>query len=390
MWTLLIGIVLFVFLLRFVTSRNSSGSRSHVPFMRTQSQTEKGGRKKVRALVTGGSGSLGKAIVRRLLEDGCYEVHSLDLKLPDEKDRNPHVSSYVQADVTNLDDLVTAFEGIDAVFHTAATLPRLGLTEEECYRVNVGGTINVVTACTRCHVSRLIYTSSGSAVMTEKGSFSNPTGPTPPNTRAPVNMYAGSKARAEEAVCASNGRDGLLTCALRPGMILGVDNVSTILCLTYRLFYYDDGHDCWQIAPIASLADAHLLAEKKLQLEGGDSVAAGNTYFICGVRVPMRDLYGKMEGPATTIWGQPPPFYLPKRLLMFLAHVNVALYSLTGVSVFGASGEGLVPANISMLADHNCDCTPACKELGWKMDFPPWEEMVRGVVKEYRQLLASK
>ena len=344
----------------------------------------------MRALVTGGSGSLGKAIVRRLLEDGGYEVHSLDLKLPEEKDRNPHVSSYVQADVTSLDDLVTAFEGIDTVFHTAATLPRLGLTEEECYRVNVGGTTNVITACTSCRVSRLIYTSSGSAVMTERGSYSNPTGPTPPNTRAPVNMYAGSKARAEEAVCASNGRDGLLTCALRPGMILGVDNVSTILCLTYRLFYYDDGGDCWQIAPIASLAEVHLLAEKKLRLEGRGSVAAGNVYFVCGVRVPMRDLYGKMDGPATTIWGQPAPFYIPKRVLMFLAHVNVALYSVTGVSVFGSSGEGLVPANISMLANHNCDCTPARKELGWKMEFPPWEEMVRGVVREYRQLLASK
>ena len=356
--------------------------------MRTQLQAIGGDRgKKVRALVTGGSGSLGKAIVQRLLDDGGYEVHSLDLRIPDERDRNPHVSFYIQADVTSLDDLVTAFEGIGAVFHTAAVLPRLGLTEEECYRVNVGGTANVIAACTRCRVARLIYTSSGSAVLTENGYFSSPSGRTPPNTRAPINMYAGSKARAEGLISSANGCEGLLTCALRPGMILGADNLSTILCLTQRLFYYDDGHDCWQMAPIRAVAEAHLLAEKKLQLEGSDSVVAGNTYFICGVRVPIRDLYGKMEGPSTTIWGQSPPFYLPKRLMMFLAHVNVALYSVTRVSIFG---EGLVPANISMLADHNCDCTPACKELGWKMDFPPWEEMVKEVVKEYRQQQAAK
>ncbi len=51
---------------------------------------------KIKAVVTGGSGSLGKQIVRCLIEDGNYLIYSLDLFIPAEKDRNDDVYSYIQ------------------------------------------------------------------------------------------------------------------------------------------------------------------------------------------------------------------------------------------------------------------------------------------------------
>ena len=49
---------------------------------------------KATVLVTGGNGVLGKTIVKYLLQDGGYKVHSLDLWIPDEGDRNLEVCSY--------------------------------------------------------------------------------------------------------------------------------------------------------------------------------------------------------------------------------------------------------------------------------------------------------
>jgi len=46
------------------------------------------------AVVTGGNGCLGKRMVKNLLADGRYKVHSLDLRIPREEDRNP-VNPYI-------------------------------------------------------------------------------------------------------------------------------------------------------------------------------------------------------------------------------------------------------------------------------------------------------
>lgn len=338
-----------------------------------------GGGTRTRALVTGGSGSLGQVLVEHLL-DNDYEVHSLDLRIPEKEDRDPHVSSYIQADVTNLEDLIVAFKGMDVVFHAAGLLPHLSVSKADMYSVNLTGTENVVTACIENGVKRLIYTSTYEVVLTKKGVYSDPSGVTPPNSKHPLNPYAGSKALAEEAVCKANGVEGLVTCALRPGVILAADNHATQLH-SRRLCYYDDGRDHIHVVPILAVASAHLLAEQKLRQDGCSSVAAGKAYFIAGVRVPFREFVGKMDG-NTTIWRQPPPIWVPVALLHIAAYINVAVYALLGISPFGEVGMVLSPANLSMLVDHNCDSTPACKELGWDMNFPAWEDMVKETVEE--------
>ena len=343
---------------------------------------------KIRAVVTGGNGSMGGAIVRRLVEDGAYEVHSLDLCIPDEEERDPRVSSYIQTDVTSLEDLEIAFRGAAVVFHAARVSANLHTAGSAILNANTTGTERVIAACKRCGVKRLIYSSSALAALREQGCFSDPAGPTPANTESPLNPYSASMAFAERLVCAANGVGGLVTCALRPAMILGTKDPVTLACLTRRMYYCGTGDECWQVAPVASSAQAHLLAEKQLLKDGKSAAVAGKAYFISGVRVPLRDLFGKMEKEGgTTLWGQPPPQSYPRWQAQLLAYLNVVVYSVLGVNLMGAD---FVPANVSMLVDHNCDCTPARKELGWKMDYPPWEEMVRGVVREYRELVEEK
>lgn len=347
--------------------------RRQVPYKRlelAQQSTESD--KKISALVLGGSGSVGKALVKCLLSNGAYQVHSLDLRIPSDDALNRQVSSYIQTDITNLADLEAAFKGVDVVFHTASALPQLSVSEAEMYRINAGGTENVIAACKHNGVKRLVYTSTCNVAMTEKGS--------------PVYPYAGSKAFAEEAVCKANGTGGLLTCALRPGMILSADNCNTPSLMT-RVYYPGEFSNIqYQYAPVEAIAKAHLLAEKKLYREGRDSAAAGKAYFTCGRTITFKSFYGQMSGD-TTIWGQSPPVLIPTWFLYSLAYFNIAMYSIFGTSPFGSFGNFLTPQMLRTVYSYSVyDSTPACEELGWDMDFPPLEVIAKDIIEGYKQL----
>ena len=101
-----------------------------------------------------------------LLKDGGYEVpDSLDLFIPEEN-RNGEMCSYIQADITNYDDLCIATKGMDVVFHVAAIIPAvMGASNRDFDDVNWKGTENVIAACKEQKVKRLIYTSSVEVVQ---------------------------------------------------------------------------------------------------------------------------------------------------------------------------------------------------------------------------------
>ena len=381
----LIFILLILVLLVIVYKRRLSSARRRGPKVSHRRvnvlKTVEGTTGKIRAVVTGGNGSIGSAIVKCLIDDGGYEVHSLDLLIPDEEDRDPRVSSYIQTDVTSQEDLEISFKGAEVVFHAASASMNLHTPNSALMHTNTTGTERVIAACKQCGVKRLIYTSSSLVALSARGCFSDPSGITPANIERPLNAYSASKALAETLVCAANGAAGLATCALRPAMVLGTRDRATLACLTQRMFNCGAGNQCWQLAPVASCAQAHLLAEKCLLKEGKSSIAAGKAYFICGVRVPLGELFGKMEG-QTTLWGHSPPQCYPRWQLLLMGYLNLAVYALLGV---GPLGSDLTPAWVGTMADHNCDCTPACKELGWRGHLPPWEGMVREVVGEYRR-----
>ena len=71
------------------------------------------------------------------------------------------VCYYIQAGITNYDDLYIAMKGMDVVFHVAAIIPAvMGAPNRDFDDVNLKGTENVITTCKEQKVKRLIYTSS--------------------------------------------------------------------------------------------------------------------------------------------------------------------------------------------------------------------------------------
>jgi len=294
-------------------------------------------------LVTGAAGFLGRNLVRRLLDEGL-QVRALIRKTPllieDENLQS------VRGDVSNADDLLSAFGGVDTVFHTAALISLLGGStmrksyRDAAWRVNVTGTENVIEACASARAKRLIYTSSVD-VCFEGKPLPNMNESLPYPTRF-KSVYAETKAVAEQRVLEADSESGLRTCAIRPDGIYGaepndmIDRFVEILMaggLVARIgsisALQDNSH-------VTNLVDGHLLAAQHLALNG---VACGQAYFIAddepmnsfeffrplieglGHRFPEREIPAWLLRPLTHAWqaahftlGVPKPMLSPHEL----------------------------------------------------------------------------
>jgi len=107
--------------------------------------------------VTGASGHLGINLVRALIAHGRdvrIIAHNSTLGLEELKVEQR------SGDVSDPDSLASAFEGVDIVYHLAAHISLLMNDHGRCAAVNVDGTRNVIEACRRNNVRRLVHFSS--------------------------------------------------------------------------------------------------------------------------------------------------------------------------------------------------------------------------------------
>jgi nucleoside-diphosphate-sugar epimerase len=242
------------------------------------------------ALVTGGGGFLGGAIVRRLLGRGD-SVRSLA------RNHYPALESLGveqhQGDVADAGAVLKATAGCDVVFHVAARAGIWG-RYNDYYRANVVGTENVLDACRQHGIRRLVYTSSPSVVFNGRDMEGvDESAPYPDHYEA---HYPRTKAMAEQMVLRANGPD-LATVALRPHLIWGPgDNhlIPRLLARARAGRLRRIGRDVKRIDSVFvdNAADAHLLAADRL---APGSTIAGRAYFISqGEPVPIWDLVNRI------------------------------------------------------------------------------------------------
>ncbi len=245
-------------------------------------------------LVTGGSGFLGGAIVRRLRQRGD-QVCSFS------RDRYAELDSLGvtqhQGDLADSLAVSRAAAGCDIVFHVAAKTG-VGGRYHEYYRTNVVGTTNVLAACRHHGIARLVYTSSPSVVFDGRDMAGvNESVPYPSHYEA---AYPQTKAIAERMVLNANGA-ALATVSLRPHLIWGPgDNhlVPRILARARagRLRRIGTESKLIDSVYIDNAADAHLLAADRL---APGSPIAGKAYFITqGEPLPLWDLVNRILGAA--------------------------------------------------------------------------------------------
>ena len=161
-------------------------------------------------MITGGTGSFGKTVLRRFLNTGVKEIRIFSRDEKKQEDmrlafNNDKLKFYI-GDVRDIDSISQAMIGVDYVFHAAALkqVPSCEFYPMEAVRTNVLGTENVLNAAINKNVKRVIVLSTDKAVY-------------------PINAMGISKAMAEKLVVAKSRtipESGPVVCATRYGNVM--------------------------------------------------------------------------------------------------------------------------------------------------------------------------
>jgi nucleoside-diphosphate-sugar epimerase len=228
------------------------------------------------ALVTGGTGFLGRRIVDRLLLQGRSVAVAGRTPAPDLERRGVR---FIRVPLEDAEGVRGACEGMETVFHVAAKVGVWG-RYPDYFRTNVLGTRAVIEGCRAHRVRRLVFTSTPSVVY-NGGDLAGADESLPLTTRCP-SPYPVTKAMAEADVIAAHG-GGLATVALRPHLIWGPGDPHLVPRLlsrarSGRLRIIGEGKNRVDMVHIDNAADAHLAAEAAVARPG--SAAGGRAYFI--------------------------------------------------------------------------------------------------------------
>lgn len=167
-------------------------------------------------LITGGTGSLGKALTKHIL-DNYPEIQKLIIFSRDEQKQFQMAQEFPQSifgqirffigDVRDKERLVRAFKDVDYVIHTAAMkhVPIAEYNPEECVKTNIDGARNVIDACLQTNVERVV------ALSTDKAC-------------APINLYGATKLASDKLFVAANnirGWNPIRFSVVRYGNVMG-------------------------------------------------------------------------------------------------------------------------------------------------------------------------
>lgn len=167
-------------------------------------------------IITGGTGSFGHAVLDRFLTSDIREIRILsrDEKKQDDM-RHFYQVAYPEhagkikfyiGDVRDYDSIVSAFRGVDYVFHAAALkqVPSCEFYPMEAVKTNIIGSDNVISACVENHVKKAVFLS------TDKAAY-------------PINAMGMTKAVMEKNVIARSRQmlpDDPILCLTRYGNVM--------------------------------------------------------------------------------------------------------------------------------------------------------------------------
>lgn len=213
----------------------------------------------MKVLVTGGTGFTGKALVRRLLDDG-HQVVALDykegIKTAELREWGAEV---VIGSVTDRAVVDRCMKGVDVVQHLAAAFRELNVDDSYYREVNVGGTRIVLEAALREGVKKFIYCSTCGV----HGNVDHP----PAGEDAPIqpaDYYQQTKYEAEP-VALEYVQKGLPVVILRPAAIYGPGDPERFFMIFKRVAkgkfpMFGSGKTLYHPVYIDNLVDAHILA----------------------------------------------------------------------------------------------------------------------------------
>jgi nucleoside-diphosphate-sugar epimerase len=239
------------------------------------------------AFVTGGSGFIGGALIRRLVGDG-WTVKALA-----RSDRSAQAVEAAGGDVVrgDLDDvaaMAAGAAGADAFHHAAAKVEDFG-DPADFERVTVQGTASALAAAREARVPRFVHVGTEAALMAGQALVNvDETTPLRPDSPSP---YPWSKAKAEQAVRDANG-DGLETVVVRPRFVWGHGDTTLlprIVQMTRKgqFAWIGGGHHLTATTHIDNTVEGLVLAAERGK--------PGGVYFVTdGAPVVFREFVSQM------------------------------------------------------------------------------------------------
>lgn len=327
----------------------------------------------MKALVTGGGGFLGRHIVKQLLARGDEVAVFSRGAYPKLEEIGATV---IRGDLQNGEGVNQACVDMDAVFHVAAKANLWG-PWESFYQTNVVGTQNVLDACRKQGIRKLIYTSTPSVIANGESRVGvDESIPYPTHFEA---HYPHTKAIAEQMVIKANSLE-LLTVSLRPPAIFGPDDTQLVprvlaRARAGRMIQIGDGANKMDLTYIDDAARAHLLAADALE-EG--SPVAGSAYFISQDE-PVNP-WGWVNDLLTQLDIPPIKRRISLPVALVLAHIIEFTYR-----TFRIKGEPqLVPFLVNEMAlDHYFDISRAKQDFGYEPQIT-MEEATRRTVEYFK------
>ena len=323
----------------------------------------------MKILVTGGSGYIGSAVVRELL-NGKDKIKVLVRKTDDLRNLEGLDVELAYGDITDFHSILEALDGCDRVFHLAA-IYAIWLPDPKMMNwVNVQGSKNVFEACLQKKIKKVVYTSSVAAL----GAHGRER---PADEAARFNLwhtkdpYYLSKFRAEQ-VTLDYFRRGLPVVIVNPTNPCGPrDMMPTpngeliINVIQGKLPGYVDGGI--NVSDIGDTAKGHVLAMKKGK--PGEKYVLGNTnvsvkeYF---------DLIAQIGG------GKSPSMKIPKSVAVFSGHLYRLLAGITRKPPVTTAAWVRVGSEYSFW-----DSSKAVKKLG--MPQTPIRESIKNAIDWFKE-----
>jgi nucleoside-diphosphate-sugar epimerase len=309
----------------------------------------------MKVLVTGATGFIGSELVKLLIEKG-YEVNCLFRDRAKTLWMKHERISLFKGDILDYESLRKAVTGCDGVFHTAAFTAIWAKDEDEIFRLNVTGTINILEAALAENVRDIVITSTAGVIGPSiKGIITEKT----ERETAFFIKYEQTKAIAEVRALEYLSK-GLNIRIVNPTRVYGPGPLNSSNSVTKLIKQYNSGQ--WHIIPgngksignyvfVGDVVAGHILAMQKGR--------TGERYILGGENISFDDLFrtiSELCGKKNFM------IHLPLPLMIAASKASMFVTRITGLPPFITPG---------LVRKYNYTWTTSSekaeKELGYKI-----------------------
>lgn len=304
-------------------------------------------------LITGASGFVGSAVLRKLIERG-HEVRALVRPSSERRNLEGLPVHIVEGDLMAPETLKPAVEGCRGVFHVAADYRLWAPDPSGMFAANVDGTRAIMAAALEVGVERIVYTSSVATLGLLPGGQPADED-TPVLFEDMIGPYKQSKFLAEAEVRALVETGKLPVVIVNPSTPIGPRDIKPtptgrmiVEAASGRMpAYVDTGLN---VVHVDDVAEGHVLAFEKGEV--------GERYILGAENLPLKEILSTIAG---ITGGKAPRWRIPHGLLLPLAHGAEAWTRLTGGREPFVTVDGLRMARKKMFFSHG----KASRALGY-------------------------